>query len=124
IPTGNRQRSETFFQFIERHAAVEQRGERHIAGNSGEAIEISCFHNFSATDELWSLIFVLANCENSFHLCHPCPCHPCPSVAIPLIMEAANAAAPKPLSILTTATPLAQVLSIPSSAATPPKLAP
>lgn len=38
--------------------------------------------------------------------------------------EAAKAAAPKPLSILTTATPLAQELSIPSSAAKPPKAAP
>ena len=34
------------------------------------------------------------------------------------------AAAPKPLSIFTTETPLAQLLSIPSSAASPPKLAP
>ncbi len=32
--------------------------------------------------------------------------------------------APNPLSMFTTATPFAQLLSIPSSAATPPKLAP
>jgi hypothetical protein len=32
--------------------------------------------------------------------------------------------APNPLSMFTTATPAAQVFSIPSSAATPPKLAP
>ncbi len=38
--------------------------------------------------------------------------------------DAANAAAPKPLSILTTATPLAHELSIPSSAAKPPNEAP
>jgi hypothetical protein len=36
----------------------------------------------------------------------------------------ATAAAPKPLSILTTETPLAQLFSIPSRAASPPKLAP
>ena len=40
-----------------------------------------------------------------------------------LINEAAYAA-PKPLSMLTTVTPLAQLLSIPSKAAIPPKLAP
>jgi hypothetical protein len=33
-------------------------------------------------------------------------------------------AAPKPLSIFTTETPFAQLFNIPSSAATPPKLAP
>ena len=32
--------------------------------------------------------------------------------------------APKPLSMFTTVTPLPQLLSMPSSAATPPKLAP
>ncbi len=39
------------------------------------------------------------------------------------IMLAANPA-PKPLSIFTTVTPEAHVLSIPSNAAAPPKLAP
>src|SRR5579863_6458497 len=46
----------------------------------------------------------------------------CPSPTR-LIMVAAKAA-PKPLSILTTVTPLAQLLSIPSSAAMPPNEAP
>ena len=40
------------------------------------------------------------------------------------LIELATAAAPKPLSILTTETPLAQLFSIPSKAARPPKLAP
>ena len=40
------------------------------------------------------------------------------------LMRLAIAAAPKPLSMLTTATPDAQLFSIPSSAASPPKLAP
>jgi len=41
-----------------------------------------------------------------------------------LLMASAMHAAPKPLSILTTATPGAQLLSIPRRAAMPPKLAP
>ena len=40
------------------------------------------------------------------------------------LMRVAANAAPKPLSILTTVTPPAQELSMPSSAATPPKAAP
>ena len=40
------------------------------------------------------------------------------------LMQEATQAAPKPLSILTTVTLEAQELSMPSSAATPPKLAP
>jgi hypothetical protein len=39
-------------------------------------------------------------------------------------MEEAIAAAPKPLSMLTTETPIAQEFSIASSAVNPPKLAP
>ena len=39
-------------------------------------------------------------------------------------MQEATQAAPKPLSIFTTVTLEAQELSMPSSAATPPKLAP
>ena len=39
-------------------------------------------------------------------------------------MELAMAAAPNPLSMLTTDTPLAQLLSMASSAVIPPKLAP
>lgn len=41
-----------------------------------------------------------------------------------LLIMAANAPAPNPLSILTTATPVAQELSMESSAASPWKLAP
>ena len=40
------------------------------------------------------------------------------------LMELAMAAAPNPLSMLTTETPLAQLFSIPSRAVKPPKLAP
>lgn len=40
------------------------------------------------------------------------------------LIALAMAAAPKPLSMLTTDTPLAQLFSMASSAATPPKLAP
>ena len=40
------------------------------------------------------------------------------------LMQEATQAAPKPLSMLTTVTLEAQELSMPSSAATPPKLAP
>ena len=40
------------------------------------------------------------------------------------LIRLAMHAAPKPLSIFTTDTPFAQLFSIPSSAATPPKLAP
>jgi hypothetical protein len=39
-------------------------------------------------------------------------------------MRLAMQPAPKPLSMLTTATPFAQLLSMPRSAAMPPKLAP
>ena len=39
-------------------------------------------------------------------------------------MRLAIAAAPNPLSMFTTATPFAQLFSMPSSAAMPPKLAP
>gem|GEM_PF-1895458 len=45
------------------------------------------------------------------------------SLARALIWLAAKPA-PKPLSMFTTVTPLPQLLSMPSSAATPPKLAP
>ena len=46
-----------------------------------------------------------------------------PRSAMRLIVEAATAA-PKPLSMLTTVTPVAQELSMPRRAASPPKLAP
>ena len=42
----------------------------------------------------------------------------------PWLIADATQAAPKPLSMFTTATPLAQLFSMPSSAARPPKLAP
>src|SRR5208282_80213 len=51
--------------------------------------------------------------------------HAPPSRSIPTrLINVAASAAPKPLSILTTVTPLAQVFSIPSSADIPPKAAP
>jgi hypothetical protein len=46
------------------------------------------------------------------------------SVFQTLLMQDATQAAPNPLSIFTTVTFDAQLFSIPSSAATPPKLAP
>ena len=44
--------------------------------------------------------------------------------AQPCVIAEATQAAPKPLSMFTTDTPFAQLFSMPSSAATPPKLAP
>ncbi len=80
------------------HARVEQRTERHVARDAGEAVEVEvAAADFEA-------------------LAHETPSR--------RLMSDAENAAPKPLSMLTTETPAAQEFSIPSSAAMPPKLAP
>ena len=79
-------------------AGVKERSYEHVAADSGEGVQIKDpFH-----------------ANGSFRL---------PPAASLLIMSAWQAA-PNPLSIFTTLTPVAQELSMARSAVTPPKLAP
>ncbi len=45
LPAIDRQRCQTFAQSFNRHTAIYQRAQRHIAGNAGKTIEISNSHN-------------------------------------------------------------------------------
>ena len=71
-------------------ARVEQRGQQHVAGDAGDAVDVED--------------------------------HDAPPAA--RAMRAAIVPAPKPSSMLTTASPAAHELSIASSAETPPKAVP
>src|SRR5260370_6145663 len=86
------------FQFVLQvvcvDSQIEQRADKHVAADSAENIQIQRLHRLNA--------------------------FPCASSFIWLAAKPA----PNPLSILTTVTPLLQLLSIASKAARPPKLAP
>ncbi len=45
VPAIDRQRGQTFAQFLEGHAAIEQRTEGHITGDAGKTIEIKQRHS-------------------------------------------------------------------------------
>ena len=51
IPALYRKRSEALFEFIERHTAIQQGGQGHIASDTGKTIEVSNFHKFLTADE-------------------------------------------------------------------------
>lgn len=89
-------------QLAPRQAGVEQRREEHVAGDAGEGVEVE----YARADHL-----------------RAAPVSHFPRLHARLI-KVASAAAPKPLSMFTTPTFGAQLFSIPSSAATPPKDAP
>ena len=75
-------------------AGRKQRAEQHVAADAGDAVDVGDGHRAS------------------------------PAALIRRTIAAAISAAPKPLSMFTTATPAAQELSIASSAAPPPRCAP
>jgi len=78
---------------------IDQRANEHVAADSTEEVQIKSFH--APDDGLLGY-----------------------SAAARALIWLAAYPAPKPLSMFTTVIPLAQLLSIPSSAANPPKLAP
>jgi hypothetical protein len=83
------------FHLAEFHAQIQHGPHEHVSADAAENIQIQCFQSFDLrADDASSLIWLAA---------YP---------------------APKPLSILTTVTPLPQLLSMASKAANPPKLAP
>src|SRR5437870_3029790 len=82
-----------------RPANINQRAQQHITADAGGAVEVS---NHRQT---W-IVPVVTDARSR------------------VSMRCAAAAAPNPLSILTTVSPVAQLFSIPSKAASPPKLAP
>ena len=75
-------------------AGGKQRAQQHVAADAGDAVDVGDGHRAPPAATIWRT------------------------------MAAAISAAPKPLSIFTTATPAAQELSIASSAAPPPRCAP
>ena len=87
-----------------RHAGVDQRRDRHVAGDAGGRLEVQVL---AAQLARASLAMRRALHRSRFRL-----------------IIAASWPAPKPLSMLTTATPAAHEFSIDSSAAMPPRLAP
>lgn len=86
---------------------IDDGADNHIAGSTGEAIEIADLHVFDSQG------FLSADIATSHF-----------SDWEAEMMRIAAMAAPKPLSILTTVTPEAQEFSIAKSAATPPNEAP
>ena len=93
-PAVEREAGERRAQVIQREAGVQHRAQQHVAADAGEAVQVGDAHGVYSAMALWRLI------------------------------TAARYPAPKPLSMLTTETPAAQELSIASSGARPPKLAP
>ncbi len=91
------QLGELVFELPGVDAKVQQRADKHVAADPANQIEVKGIHWVLGPSGWW--------------------------LARALIWLAAKAA-PKPLSILTTVMPLAQLLSMPSRAARPPKLAP
>src|SRR6185503_97724 len=87
-----------FAQVVFRPAHVNERAQQHVAADAGETIKVGDGHWSSAS----------GTCDNRSRV----------------NMRCAAAAAPRPLSMLTTVNPVAQLLSMPSSAARPLKLAP
>ena len=101
LEAGQAQRGQTAAQLRLRDAGVEQGAEQHVAAGAGDAVEVGDGHRLPpggaaapAAAPIWRTIACAIN------------------------------AAPKPLSMFTTDTPAAQELSIASSAAAPPRLAP
>src|SRR5262249_2752148 len=88
-------------QRIDGSAGVEERGDQHVAGRTGE-----CVDDEALLQRAVSLSMRAAS-----------------SRAFATMMAAAQRA-PKPLSMLTTVPPAAQLVIMESSAASPPKLAP
>src|SRR5690606_13662321 len=98
---GYPQRIDGGLQALQRPPGVQQRAEQHVAADAGEAVKVGgAWHGYS---------FSLGRLFRR---------------RIRLSRRWAAAAAPSPLSMLTTVSRLAQLLSIPSRAASPPKLAP
>lgn len=92
------QGGQLLFQPGKINAQVDQGAQQHVAADAAEQVQKEGI------------------CHNKSRLVQPRP-------ARALIWLAAKPA-PKPLSMFTTSTPLPQLLSMPSRAATPPKLAP
>ena len=93
---------------LARYPKIEERSKSHVSAYAGEAIEVS--------DQFGLL---------SGHFVPLCLCPFVPqSPDHARLIRLATYPAPNPLSMLTTVTPEAQELSMPSSAEIPPKLAP
>lgn len=96
VVMAHRQLTQLGFETLRVDAQVNHGADKHVAADTAEEIEIEGFHGWEAEA----------------------------AVATSALIWLAAYPAPKPLSILTTVTPLPQLLSMPSRGARPPKLAP